>query len=67
MFESAIAEILESGELTFDDIKEDDEFTPYMYEHYNCGKEIFDTMPEEINIPFSFDYFEDEEFEEDEE
>ena len=37
-FESAIAEILESGELTLDDIKENNEFTPYMYEHYNCGK-----------------------------
>ncbi len=60
-FESAIAYILEAGELTIDDIKDNDEFTPYMYEHYNCGKEIFDEMPEEINIPFSFDNFEDEE------
>ena len=67
-FESAIAEILELGELTLDDIKENNEFTPYMYEHYNCGKEIFDDMPEEIDIPFSFDNFEDEEdFDEDEE
>ena len=67
-FESAIDDLLESGELTLDDIKENDEFTPYMYEHYNCGNEIFDEMPEEINIPFSFANFEnEEEFDEDEE
>ena len=59
-FESAIAKILESGELTIDDLKDNDEFNPYMYEHYNCGKEIFDEMSEEINIPFSFSNFEDE-------
>lgn len=63
-FESVIYDILESGELTLDDIKDNDEFTPYMYEHYNCGKEIWDDMPDDIAMAFdfsNFDYCEDDE------
>lgn len=65
-FESSIYALLECGELTLDDIKENNEFTPYMYEHYKCGEEIFDNMPEEISIPFSFEDNEDWEEEDDE-
>ena len=66
-FESCIAELLESGEVTLEEIKENEEFSPYEYQHYNCGKEIWDDMPEEIAMNFTFLNFdsEDEYYEED--
>ena len=66
-FESSIAEILESGEVTLEELKEDEECTPYMYEHYNCGKEIWDDMPDDIDMEFdfsNFDCYEDDDEEE---
>ena len=60
-FESVIEDLVESGEFTLEEIKNNEEFSPYEYQHYNCGKEIWDDMPEEIVMDFDLLDFEDEE------
>lgn len=52
-----IEAILAAGDITIEDLKNDPDLSPYLYEHYNCGEEIIDDIPNDIRLPFSFNEY----------